>query len=128
MATFSLDDIRAAADAKYGSLDIPLSEKQGDVVRLMNPLRMSEEQRKELQRIQDKLNEAGDKSDSEEASEDAIAEQTALIKEMLLAVAENKQAGQKLLDALNGDLAMTMVVFEKYTEGTQLGEASASQS
>lgn len=128
MATFSLDDIRAAADAKYGSLDIPLSEKQGDVVRLLNPLRMSEDQRKELQRIQDKLNEAGDKSDSEEASEDAIAEQTALINEMLLAVAENKQAGQKLIDALNGDLAMTMVVFEKYTEGTQLGEASASQS
>lgn len=130
MATFSLDQIRAAADAKYGSLDIPLSDKPGDVVRLLNPLRMSEEQRKELQVIQNKLNDAADKDsgEDEQASEDAIAAQTELIKEMLLAVAENKQAGQKLLDALNGDLAMTMVVFEQYTEGTQLGEASASQS
>ena len=134
MATFSLDQIRAAADAKYGSLDIPLSDKDGDVVRLLNPLRMSEQQRAELQVIQNKLNDAADKSeeegDGEEAApaEDAVKEQTALIAELLLCVAENKTAGQKLLDALNGDLAMTMVVFEQYTEGTQLGEASASQS
>jgi len=127
MATFSLDQIKAAADAKYGSLDIPLSDKQGDVVRLLNPLRMSEAQRSELRAIQDKLNEIsasqeGDDEDSE-PSEDAVKEQTDLIAEMLLAVAENKTAGQKLLDALGGDLAMTMVVFEQYTEGTQAGEA-----
>lgn len=132
MATFSLDSIREAADAKYGSLDIPLSDKDGDVVRLLNPLRMSEQQRAELQIIQNKLNDAAEKDeDGDEdapASEDAIKEQTELINELLLCVAENKQAGQKLLDALGGDLAMTMIAFEKYTEGTQLGEASASQS
>ena len=124
MATFSLDQIKAAADAKYGSLDIPLSDKQGDVVRLLNPLRMSEAQRAELRVIQDKLNDISASQEGEdEVSEDAVKEQTDLIAEMLLAVAENKTAGQKLLDALGGDLAMTMVVFEQYTEGTQAGEA-----
>lgn len=127
MATFSLDQIKAAADAKYGSLDIPLSDKQGDVVRLLNPLRMSEAQRAELRVIQDKLNEISASQEGEdedaEPSEDAVKEQTDLIAEMLLAVAENKVAGKKLLDALGGDLAMTMVVFEQYTEGTQAGEA-----
>jgi len=124
MATFSLDQIKAAADAKYGSLDIPLSDKAGDVVRLLNPLRMSEAQRAELRTIQDKLNDISAAAEGdEEPSEDAVKEQTDLIAEMLLAVAENKVAGKKLLDALGGDLAMTMVVFEQYTEGTQAGEA-----
>ena len=125
MATFSLDQIKAAADAKYGSLDIPLSDKQGDVVRLLNPLRMSEAQRGELRLIQDRLNEISSSQEDEDAepTEDAVKEQTDLIAEMLLAVAENKTAGQKLLDALGGDLAMTMIVFEQYTEGTQAGEA-----
>lgn len=127
MATFSLDQIKAAADAKYGSLDIPLSEKQGDVVRLLNPLRMSEAQRTELRVIQDKLNDIAaaneDGDEDAEPTEDAVKEQTDLIAEMLMAVAENKAAGKKLLDALGGDLAMTMIVFEQYTEGTQAGEA-----
>lgn len=127
MATFSLDQIKSAADAKYGSLDIPLSDKQGDVVRLLNPLRMSEAQRAELRTIQDRLNEISasheDGDEDAEPTEDAVKEQTDLIAEMLLAVAENKVAGKKLLDALGGDLAMTMIVFEQYTEGTQAGEA-----
>lgn len=124
MATFTLDDIRAAADAQYGSLDIPLSAKKNDVVRLLNPLRMSDTQRKALQGIQNRINEIGkDEEGNETPTEDAIAEQTDLIKEMLLTVAENRIAGQKLLDVLNGDLAALMVVFERYTEGTQAGEA-----
>lgn len=35
MASYSLDDIRAAADAKYGSTDIALNEKT--TVHLLNP-------------------------------------------------------------------------------------------
>lgn len=113
MATFSLDNIRAAAEAKYGSTDIELSD--GFVARLLNPLRLTKAKRDELMTIQDKLD--GENVDQEQVLADAIR-----------LVAENETAGEKLLEEVGSDLAVLAQIFETYSNGAQVGEASASES
>ncbi|AXQ61073.1 tail assembly chaperone [Streptomyces phage Hank144] len=111
MANFSLDQIRAAADAKYGSTDIALDETT--TVSLLNPLRLPKAKRDELTTIQERM----DKDD---------ADQEALLSEAILLVADHPKKGEALLKAVNGDLAVLAEIFETYGKGTQVGEASAS--
>lgn len=112
MATFSLDDIRAAADKKYGHTDIPMGD--GSNVRLVNALRLSKDKRAELTSIQDKMNAEG-------------ADQAEVLAEAIRIVAEDHEQAERLLSALNGDLALLVQTFAFYTEGTEAGEASGSQ-
>lgn len=111
MSAFTLDDIRAAAEAKYGSTDIDLGTR---VVKLLNPLRLPKTRRTALVAVQDKLNAEG-------------ADQEALLAEALTLVAESAPAAKALLTAVGGDLAVLVEVFKHYSEGTQAGEASASR-
>ncbi|WP_327292443.1 phage tail assembly protein [Streptomyces sp. NBC_01198] len=113
MTAFSLDDIRAAAEAKYGSTDIDLGGE--NIVRLLNPLRLAKAARARLVAIQDELGEDD-------------ADQEALLSEALVLVAETPGKGKALLKAVGDDLAVLASLFERYSEGTQAGEASASQS
>lgn len=115
MAAFTLDSLRAAADAKYASMDISLPDS--DVCSLRNPLRMDKAERDELLALQERMN-----------SEDEDVDQEALLADALLLIASNKHAARKLLDEIGGDLAVLAATFEAYTEGTQAGEASASAS
>jgi len=112
MATFSLDDIRAAADAKYGSLDIPFGDDQ--TCRLLNPLRMPKADRDALIAKQEELG-------------DEKADQEALLAECIMLIGEHKPTTEALLKTINGDLAVLMTIFEAYNEGSQVGEASPSQ-
>jgi hypothetical protein len=107
MSTFTLDDIRAAADAKYGSTDIDLGDR---VVKLLNPLRLPKTNRNKLREVQDQL-----------GAEDADQEQ--LLADALALVAESPAAAKRLLTELGGDLGLLVEVFGRYTEGTQVGEA-----
>lgn len=109
----TLDDIRAAAEAKYGSTDISIDN--GEIVRLLNPLRLPKEKRAELGTLQDKLGEDD-------------ADQEALLSGALALVAESAPKAAKLLKALGGDLALLASVFEAYSKGAQVGEASPSAS
>ena len=111
MSAFMLDDIRAAAEAKYGSTDIDLGTR---IVKLLNPLRLGKKQRTALIAVQDKLNAEG-------------ADQEALLTEALSLVAESPAAAKALLAAVGDDLAVLVEVFSRYSEGTQAGEASASR-
>ncbi|WP_432006305.1 phage tail assembly protein [Streptomyces parvus] len=113
MASFTLDDIRAAADAKYGSTDIKVDEKT--TVHLLNPLRLAKEKREKLSTIQDRM-------DADDA------DQEALLAEAVVLVADHPKKGEALLKAVNGDLAVLAQIFETYSKGTQAGEASASAS
>ncbi|MEV5136247.1 phage tail assembly protein [Streptomyces syringium] len=111
MASYSLDDIRTAAEAKYGSTDIELGD---ETIRLLNPLRLPKATRKELTQLQDLM--AGEDADQEE-----------LLSEAIRLVAEHPKAADKLLTAVNGDLAVLAEIFDHYGKGTQVGEASASR-
>ena len=107
----TLDDIRTVAEARYGSTDIDLGG--GTVVKLLNPLRLPKERRAALAGLQDRLGEDD-------------ADQEALLAEALTTVAESPGKAAKLLTAVGGDLAVLASIFEAYSKGTQVGEASAS--
>ncbi len=114
MSAFTLDDIRAAAEAKYGSTDIQVGDK---TVRLLNPLRLPKVARNALVAVQKQLDNDGDAAelDQEELLSDAIR-----------LVAETKAQAATLLTAVNGDLAVLAEIFATYGRSTQVGEASAS--
>lgn len=111
MSAFTLDDIRAAAERKYGSTDINVGTR---IVKLLNPLRLPKARRSALIAVQEKLNAEG-------------ADQEALLREALGLVAESGTAAKALIAAVGDDLAVLVEVFARYSEGTQAGEASASR-
>lgn len=106
--TFTLDDIRAAAEKKYGSVDISIAE--GQTVRLVNALRMSKERRDQVTAMQTEL-------ESDDVDHEGI------LREILVLVAEDEEQGRALVEALGDDLGMLMSVFEYYNGETQVGEA-----
>lgn len=107
----SLDDIRAAAEAKYGSTDITLSD--GTVTKLLNPLRLPKTKRASLGTLQATLDEDG-------------VDQEAVLRDALALVASSPTRAQALLDEIGDDLALLAQVFESYSAGAQVGEASPS--
>jgi hypothetical protein len=119
MATFTLDDIREAAEAKYGSTDIQVDDV---LVRLLNPLRLTKVKRTALIAYQKDL-EAKDGEDGD--SEDV--DQAEVFQAILRLVAATEHQGDVLIAELGDDLALLASVFEMYSAGTQAGEASASQ-
>ncbi|GLZ81410.1 hypothetical protein Afil01_62170 [Actinorhabdospora filicis] len=110
---FTLDDIRNAAEARYGSTDIAIDEAR--TVRLLNPLRLPRARRDELAALQEAIQAEG-------------ADQEKAITDMIRCVAETRSAGDALIKATGGDLAVLATIIERYSEGAQVGEASASQS
>ena len=113
MATFTLDSIREKAEEKYSSTDIELAN--GDMVSLLNPLRLPKEKRKKLMSIQDSLDE-----------EDA--EQEEVLADAIVLVSDNTVKAKKLLKEIGDDMAVLAEIFSLYTGDAQVGEASASQS
>lgn len=107
--TYSLDDIRNAAEAKYGSTDI-------DGVRLLNPLRLPKTKRDQLRELQDVMS-------AETPEGEEPADQAEYMRDMLRLVAENPLAVERLIEAIGDDLAVLATVLETYTKGTQAGEA-----
>lgn len=119
--TFTLDMIRDAAEKKYGSFEVEIAE--GEIVQLLNPMRMSKAKRVELHKLQARMDALGkaDEADLEGVDEEAV------IEEMLTCVCESAPKAKKLLKALGDDLAMKIALFNEYGSHTSAGEASASQ-
>ena len=114
MSSFTLDDIRAAADKKYGATEIIISD---DItVNLVNPLRLKKKDREALVAVQDKLSGEGDEQ----------TDHLELLSEAIMIVADDKGAAQILLDTVGEDLALIAQIFSTYIDGTSAGEASAS--
>lgn len=111
MSTFTLADIRAAAEKKYADVSIEVSEEL--TVKLINPLRLSEDRRNKLTGLQDRLN-ASAKGESDES-------QRALLEEGLCIASERD--GELLVAAIDGDLTVLAATFEHYTGSVQVGEA-----
>jgi len=112
MSSFTLDAIRAAADAKYGHTEIVVDEKT--TVRLLNPLRLKKPDRDALLAVQKRL------------SGDEDVDQADVFAAAIRVVAEDKKGADRLIAAIDGDLAILAQVFTTYSEGTSVGEASAS--
>lgn len=110
MATISLQDIRDAADRKYGPLVIEGVE--GGDVTLLNALRLSKDKRMALAALDD---------------EDDLDIQDKLEQIIRLAAASTDDA-DRLLGAFGDDLGQLAETLQSYSGKTQLGEASTSPS
>jgi hypothetical protein len=110
MASFTLDDIRAAADAKYASLDI---EVDGETVTLVNALRLSKEKRAALTSLQEGLDKEGEES----------VEQEQVLADSIRIIAATEDQAERLLSHVGDDLAVLATIFDKYAKDTQAGEA-----
>ena len=117
MATVvTLDSIREAAEKKYGSYDIELGG--GNVVRLLNPLRLSESARNRLAALEER--------EEQEGGDDtySVAER---LHETVRIIAESPEQAAKLIEAVNGDLGVLATIIEQYGDAAEVGEASPSQ-
>lgn len=103
--SFSLDDIRAAADKKYAATEFPFGD---DTLVLRNALRLTKEERKAMTSIQEAL-----KEDPEDGMEQALK----------IAADDKKIAEKFIKDVVAGDAAILATVFDLYTGQTQAGEA-----
>jgi hypothetical protein len=117
MSVYTLDAIREIADQKYGSTDIELDERT--TVRLLNPLRLPKSERDALINVQKAI-------DEDEDGDELTADQGDVFRKALRIVADDKVAVERLLDAIGDDLGILAAIFTTYTEGTSVGEASAS--
>lgn len=110
MAGITLDNIRQAADDKYGPFVVE-GVPGGDVT-LVNALRLSKDKRKKLTDMQS--DEDGDQDEK--------------LRDMIRLVADSPASAKRLLDALGDDLAQLAVVLNEYGQAARLGEASPSAS
>lgn len=117
--TFDLSTYQEKADAEYGVYTIRVSEDT--VVRLLNPLRIAEEKRTRLFELIPTLT----PEEGEEPDADAVARIVPAILEILELVGDHNV--DKLLNAIRGDFAVVMQVFQDYFKEIGLGEASLSE-
>lgn len=120
MASITLDKLKADIEAKYAPFVV--EGVPGGDVRLLPAMRLPESQRAELVKQTGRIQSLQDEDDQDI---NAIVQTLA---DALRAVAETAEAGQRLLDALEGDLAMLQHVFTAYSEATKPGEASHSDA
>lgn len=116
--SFSLDDMKAALDAEFAPVTFTVGN---DTLVLQNLMRIDATPRKEVLEAMAQLRTA------EGAEEDK--QDLALMGEAVTTILRNVVAGgkgQKLVDALGGDLLLSMKVLEKWTGATQAPEAGNS--
>lgn len=105
---FKLDDIRKAAEKKFGDTEIEVSDKL--TVTLTNALRLPKEIRDQVVAAQEKFG-----TDEHETSD--------VLAEILRLVAKDKKDVESLLDLVGDDLAFLMSIFDHYGKESELGEA-----
>lgn len=110
MPTISLQDIRDAADKKYGPLVIEGVE--GGDVTLLNPIRLSKDKRAALSALDD-----DDSVDTQDKLESIIK-----------IAAKTPGDAERLLGEFGDDLGQLAEALAHYTGGAQVGEASTSPS
>lgn len=118
MAKYTLDDIRSAADKKYASTDIEVSEDM--TVVLLNPMKLSKEKRAALIAINAEL------TTPEGEEPNADMDQVEIFQRALSLVSATPAQAEALLSMVGDDLAVLAQIFETYGEAQQAGEASAS--
>ncbi|AWY04933.1 tail assembly chaperone [Rhodococcus phage Gollum] len=113
--TYSLDQLRADLDKEFAPVVIRVD---GEDLVLRNVLRCGETERNA---VLDLLAEFEDDGDSTEDAE-AVKRSLEVIREVLTVIVKDGK-GKKLVDALDGDAALTMSVFSKWQAEAQVGEA-----
>lgn len=109
---FTLEALQAELDRRYGPLPF---EAAGEVFNLRPLLRCSKDERAEVVEALKEL----DSADENDLTEDDIV---AAMKFVLSTVTANGE-GKRLTNVLGDDLLSYQILFERWTERTQAGEA-----
>lgn len=112
MASITLDEIFASAEAQYQPLDINLGP--AGILKLRNPLRMSKEERAELQALFSQDESEGEQEDRDEAEH---------LRQMISIVAADKELAEAFVKRPQVDLAVLANIVKRYTEAVKPGEA-----
>lgn len=127
MPTITLDQLRAAADAKYAALIIPGVQYEVDgvvvsvEVHLRNPLRLSREARAALAALQSDVQSA-----TAEGEEPADAVDS--MREMISLLAGSQEQADAILSVVGEDAGLMAALLEHFGAQTSAGEALPSVS
>jgi tail assembly protein len=130
--TFTLDNLRNDLESKYGPVVLEGFPGEGGPIRLLPMLRLSEQRRAEVSEVMTRhQKEARERKAAEDAGDEeapvdlnASVEQ---ISELLVLVLERKTDIHRIEDAFDGDGQALLMLWERYQEATQPGEASDSE-
>lgn len=117
----SVKALREEAEDTYPGL--PLALDDNTVVTLRNLLRLDDTAQKNANILIESMQGAKQDASGNEASEE-LAKQKRTIRDLLLLIADNPAALRPELDTW--DLAMLLIVMERWTALTQVPEASGS--
>lgn len=133
MASFTLDELREVVNEKYAPLEIPMGE--AGTARLIQALRLPDDKLGKLTAIQREFNAMQQEEKDEDGKviepdqDDQLKMRPLMIEKlraMIRTVTETEEQAESLISAVGDDLPFLMTIIEKYSETTQLGEASAS--
>lgn len=116
----TLDGLRQEARKRYADYPVQLDETTTVVLRA--PLRLHSDERTALREMQQQI------SAMQESPDYSDADLLELLRDIIRTVADDRERGQRLVDAIGDDLAVLQTMFEDYSERTQSGEASHSAS
>lgn len=122
MATFTLTDLRNEVSKKYAPTVI---ENGDDEYILQNVMQMPEKKRRLVTELIEEIGADDKDNDEDKEGADEIDSQTATLRKIIIA-AEKNDKGEELLELIGDNVAMLVELFNSWTEGTQLGEASQS--
>lgn len=108
MSSYTLADIVAAADAKYGNVEVELSD--GSVNTMINALQLPKEKRKQLGEFQKEMDAEG-------------SDDRAILERCIVLVSKDPKQAAKLISEIGGNLAVLAELFHTYGKQTQVGEA-----
>lgn len=115
MATFTIDELREAADKKYAPTIIEAGE---DTFKLPTLLRLESKRRKQVIKL---LSELEDKISTDDDIEGGIEETLSVFRKLIAEVEENGR-GKELVELLADDVLLIDVV-NNWLDGIQAGEA-----
>jgi DNA phosphorothioation-dependent restriction protein DptG len=121
MAKVTLDHLREKAQNKFEDLFV----EEAEVV-FQHVMRLAKADRKKILDLVDRVEKLQDEDSKDTSSGDAVDQLESLYRDVLKAVADDKKKAEALLKQLN--LPELVVLFESWTEGTQLGNVSSSES
>ena len=123
---YTLDQLREDVERKYGDFEIEISE--GVTLALRSPLRLSSDERHDLDAMFNTYRKSRDDESDEDESEIAVVDTTVdMLRDQIRILARDKKVADRFLGSEFGsDIAFLSVLVEHYNEATQPGEASPS--
>jgi hypothetical protein len=115
----SIEDLQRQAEEKYPGLPLKLGD--GTVVTLKNLLRLNDTAQKNATILIDSI-----KTDESDSTAEQLEKQKRIVRDLLLLVADNPKAFKPVVD--DWDLALLLLVMEKWQAETELPEAGGSPS